>query len=195
MSEKARTYAYIALTTVIGAFLWHKYQHGAKKDRLIVGGVGVSKVPCMELLNGLFGKAVDSSKACDCLLSGCYESVKHDKVALAAFYDSGLNSLSGPYRDTFGQLFQDCTRQYILDSTAKITLSGSYLESFKRSLARRIRNWPSVKGNDPDSVASCVAKELNHRLTILEYTGLKAWDEKIVQAAMDRCIIRAPWHQ
>jgi hypothetical protein len=67
-----------------------------KKKEIIVAGHHVDKGPCMYAMNELFGRGIDSSKVCDCLIPGFYQLIKNDSSKIKKFEEMGFLSWREP---------------------------------------------------------------------------------------------------
>jgi hypothetical protein len=112
------------------------------------------------VVSDLFGKGVDSNKACDCLLPGYYELVKDDAEELTKFDYSGIHMLPGARNEQVNALFAECIGNHIVDSVYKMHLTEPYANRFRQQLADRIRTDTLYKGLDADSVAQCLVEHV-----------------------------------
>jgi hypothetical protein len=144
MLTNREKFNYFLLCAFIGLWLCKRLQ--PKKDELILGGVAISRTPCVSVVNDLFGKGVDSSKACDCLLPGYYELVKNDPVELAKFNQTGIHLLSGASNDRLNHLFSTCIGGHIIDST--------YTMQSDRHLPGTLPKSVSYENSHPTQIAT-----------------------------------------
>jgi hypothetical protein len=175
---------------LVGAWLCNKIHPTPKHDEIILGGMPISRTPCLSVVNELFGKGVDSNKACDCLLPAYYQLVKDDPEELTKFDYTGIHMLPGTRNDQVNQLFTECIGNHIVDSTYIMHLPEAYASRFRQQLADRLRSDPTYKSYNPDSLASCVISRLNDRFTVSDYIGLSQWTTAKAKALLQPCLTR-----
>ncbi len=171
-----------------GAWLCNKIHPTPKRDEIILGGMPISRTPCLSFVDELFGKGVDSNKACDCLLPAYYRLVKDDPEELTKFDYTGIHMLPGHRNDQVNQILSECIGNNIVDSTYIIHLPEAYANRLRQQLADRLRSDTTYKSYNPDSLASCVVSRLNDRLTVPDYIGLSQWTVARAKALIQPCI-------
>ena len=92
---------YNAIILLIGAgilidFLKDKFYKNP--NEIVVVGHHVDKQPCFSGMNELFGKGLDSSKMCDCLLPKFYTLIKNDPAKVQKFEEIGFFKVEGSER-------------------------------------------------------------------------------------------------
>lgn len=195
MTSNSTKFWYAMALFLLVAWLCNKIHPAPKRDEVVLGGIPISREPCLSVVNDMFGKAVDSSKACDCLLPGYYELVKNDSEELSRFDNSGIHMLPGARNEQVNALFARCIGEHIIDSTYKMHLTVPYTTRFRQLLADRIRTDTLYNGLNEDSVAQCLVDRFNDHITVAEYLGLTTWTDSTVKALFLPCTIRQPIHQ
>jgi hypothetical protein len=92
------------------------------KNELIVAGHHVPRQPCIGAMNILFGKAVDSSRMCDCIIPRMYELIKNDSVKMQKYEEIGFLLPEGLKQDSATSIFSNCILEAIIDTTAKLDI-------------------------------------------------------------------------
>ncbi|MES1249105.1 MAG: hypothetical protein ABUL46_00400 [Chitinophaga rupis] len=195
MTSNTWKFYYVMALFLVVAWLCNKIHPASKRDEVVLGGSPISREPCLSVVGDLFGKAVDSNKACDCLLPGYYELVKNDTEELSKFNYSGIHMLPGARNEQVNALFARCIGKHIIDSAYKMHLTPPYATRFRQLLADRIRTDTLYQGLDADSVAQCLVDRFNDHITVAEYLGLTTWTDSTVKVVFTPCIIRRPIHQ
>lgn len=162
-----------------------------QKQEIIVNGHHVDKAPCMYAINELFGRGIDSSKMCDCLIPKFYELVKHDPSKSKKFKEMGFFQLEGEGNDSLSRLFANCASQNIADSTFRLDL-----EKFKEPLLKRLKDslavYTEFQSYNIDSLANCLLQNLNGKLTINEYFGNDFIQFEKISNIIMLCIVQNP---
>lgn len=180
---------------LVAAWLCNKIHPSPKRDEVVLGGTPISRKPCLSVVSDLFGKAVDSNKACDCLLPGYYELVKNDSEELSKFDYLGIHMLPGARNEQVNVLFARCIGEHIIDSTYKMHLTVPYAIRFRQLLADRIHTDTLYNGLNEDSVTQCLVDRFNDHITVAEYLELTTQTDSTIKALFTPCIIRRPTHQ
>ena len=175
---------------MVGAWLCNRIHPKEKTDEMVLGGISISKEPCLGAVNDLFGKGVDSSRACDCLLPAYYELVKNDPEELTKFKYIGIHTLPGVRNKQVNQLFAECISNHIIDSSHKMHFQDRNAKLFRQQLADRMRTDTAYKDLNPDSLAACLVNRLNDHITVVDYIGLSTWTDATVKALIIPCIVR-----
>src|SRR5205085_2345161 len=71
-----------------------------EKSEIIIAGHHVNKEPCLRAMNELFGRGIDSSRMCDCLIPKFYDLVKDDHSKVEKFQEIGFFKLEGALYDS-----------------------------------------------------------------------------------------------
>ena len=172
----------------VAAMICGKIHPLPQRDELTVGGRPVSRIGCLGAMNDLFGPSVDSSAACNCLLTGYYELVKSDSAELATFYEIGAHPLPGARNEQFQRLFVQCIRDHIVDTTYQLPPSHQMLEQVRQQLAERMRTLPGYSSGRADSVADCMVNRLDGRITVLQFIGISSLSDSAVEAWLRPCL-------
>lgn len=178
---KPRNILYPAIAGLLVFFLF-RFNHAApNKNVIMVDGVAISRTPCLSEINALFEGRVDSNKACDCLLPAYYELFKNNPAELKRFNQGDMTGLSPTTKNSLHLIFTHCIAPCVLDTTFKMHLSGSSLESFKVQLAGKLRSKSKFNGIDADSLAASITDRLNGNISILQYIGAAELDDSTMQ--------------
>jgi hypothetical protein len=158
------------LLAFMGMWLCKQLQPKGKVDEVVVDGIHIPKEPCISAVNGLFGKGVDSSKVCDCLIPQFYDLIKHDTLLTEKFkqYQS-IFKLEGQLSDSTALLFASCARVNILDTNYKLHFTREAEVVFIEKLKKGFRLQPGFSTINTDSLSSCIVKKLNGNVTIKEF--------------------------
>ena len=104
-----------------------------KKQEIIVDGHRVDKGLCMYAMNQLYGRGLDSSKICDCMIPKFYELIKHDPSKVKKFEEVVMFTLEGPLNDSFIVLFGNCAAQSMADTTFIVDLEKIQRTIYKKA--------------------------------------------------------------
>ena len=189
MSSNNTKFLYGLVIFLAVAWLCNKINPVEKRNEVMLGGTAISRTPCLGVVNDLFGKAVDSNKACDCLLPAYYELVKNDPEELTKFDYIGIHPLPGTRNEQVNQLFTECIGNHIVDSTYTIHFTERFTSRFRELLVERLRTDTVYIHYDPDSLAQCLVSRLNDHLTVSDYIGLSAWEKDKVKALLAPCLV------
>jgi hypothetical protein len=110
-------------------------------NEIVVAGHHVDKQPCISGMNQLFGKGVDSSKMCDCLLPKFYQLIKNDPAKVQKFEAMGFFKVEGSARDSATKIFRECVLENILDTSYKMDIQ-QFKEPFLQKLQDSIKIIP-----------------------------------------------------
>ena len=139
-----------------------------KPNEIVVAGHRVDKQPCISGMNELFGKGVDSSKMCDCLLPKFCQLIKNDPAKVQKFEEIGFFKVEGSARDSATQIFRECVLDNIVDTSYKLDIN-QFKESFLQKLQDSIKLIPGWEQINADSLGSCLLETLDGKVTIKEY--------------------------
>lgn len=141
-----------------------------RKDEMEIDGITVSRKPCYYAIRELYGRAIDSVKACDCMLPGFYNAIKEDTALVQLFKEYRTTFVvEGPLRATAQNAINNCIRSNIIDTTIKINLPPESQLKFKIKLAEQLKTWPDATKIDLEMASNCVADRLINDLTVAEY--------------------------
>ena len=188
MFKDFRQFSIVMAFFLIGGMICGKLHPKDKRDEITIGGMPVSRTPCLNVVNELFGRGVDSNKACDCLLPGYYELVKDDPEELTKFDHVGIHVLPGAKNELVNQLIAECIGDHIVDSTYRMHLTGELAMAFRKQLAGRIRADSHYNQYNPDTLALCLVDSLNDHLTIKDYIGLSTWSDAAAKKLISPCL-------
>ena len=160
-----------------------------KKEEIIVEGHHVDKGPCMYAMNELFGRGVDSSKVCDCLIPKFYQLIKDDSSKMKKFEEMGFFKLQGASNDSATLLLGRCVSQNITDTSAKLDLE-KFREPFFKKLKDTLPFYPEFQGYDSDSLANCFFESLAGKVTIKEYFSEDYIKVDKIRAAIKNCLTK-----
>ena len=138
-------------------------------EEIIVDGIHTPKKPCVNLINEMYGSAVDSNKMCDCLIPTFYDFVKRNPSQLEKFKQIGLYVLSPDSNAKFIPLFENCLRRNLLDSNHILQFNGIYLQGLKEKLRQALDSVGTLKNYSATLVADCIADKLNGHITVAQY--------------------------
>lgn len=159
-----------------------------KADEIIVDGHHISKGPCIYAMNELFGKGIDSVKMCNCLIPEFYEMIKQDSSKIKKFEELGFFPLEGAANDSLINLFADCARKNILDSTYKVHTGQFAQNAIISKYKNKFELIPEFKGLASDSLFKCVMNELDEKLTIKEFFAKDSTGQKKIEDAILKCL-------
>jgi hypothetical protein len=140
-----------------------------RNDEIVVDGHHVSLIPCRSAMNYIFGKAIDSSKMCNCLVPKFYELIKDDPSKLKKFEELGFFTLEGKANDSLALLFKECAINNIADSNYKIKLNQFYKAALTKKFRDQFEAEAALNGLDYERYLKCVFDSLDGKMTIKEF--------------------------
>jgi hypothetical protein len=158
-----------------------------KKQEIIVAGHHVDKGPCMYAMNELYGRGIDSSKLCDCLIPRFYELIKNDPSKTKKFEEMGLFQLDGPLNNGVIVFFGECASKNIADSSFKLNLE-KFKEPFLKKLKDSLSTYKQFRNYDFDSLAKCYFENLNGKVTIAEYFSEDYMKVDVIRNTIINCV-------
>jgi hypothetical protein len=160
-----------------------------KKNEIIVAGHHVDKDPCMYAMNELFGRGIDSSKVCDCLIPKFYKLIKDDSSKIKKFEEMGFFKLEGALNDSATLLLGRCVSQNITDTSFKLDIE-KFHEPFLKKLKDTLAFYPEFKAYNSDSLASCFFQSLAGRVTIKEYFSEDYLKVDKIKTTISNCLTK-----
>lgn len=159
------------------------------KNEIVVAGHHVDKQPWLFAMNELFGRSVDSSKLCNCLIPHFYELIKNDPSSMKKFEEMGFFKLEGALNDSAQSLLANCVRQNIIDTSFRIDMEkfkGPFLKRLKDSL----EHCPEFRTFNQDSLANCFFQSLKGNITIKEFFSEDYLKIQKLKVAMTNCLVK-----
>ena len=182
----------LLLFSFVGIWTCKQLQPKEKVDDVIIDNIHIPKQPCIGAVNGLFGKAVDSIRACDCLIPNFYTLIKHDSLLVQRFKEYGsLFELEGPLSDSFAGILAKCVKTNILDSSYKINLTSENEFAFKEKLRKGFNLHKGFENISTDDLSDCIAKKLNGNITLSEYFSDDYFEVPKIKAFILECIAQS----
>ncbi len=158
-------------------------------DEIVVDKIHIPRKPCINAINEMFGKGVDSSKVCDCLIPQFYNLIKKDSILVERFKQSdGVFKLEGSMQDSAILLFANCVRPNIIDTNFKFQLTPEYLLAFKDKLKKGFAFRKEFKNIDAETFSNCIVERLNGNITIGEYFSDDYFEVPKIKNIMTECI-------
>jgi hypothetical protein len=169
LSNSDKINLFLALS-FLAVFTCRQLQPKIVKDDIIVDNIHIDKKPCVSTLNELFGKGIDSSKICDCLIPSFYKLVKDSSSLVAKFKESyGFFELEQPLKDSFILTFGQCAKVNILDSNYILKLTPANAISFKEKFKKAFISQKNFENINVDILSGCIVEKLNGNITIGEF--------------------------
>jgi hypothetical protein len=160
----------LILLSFIGIWTCNYFKPKKKVDEIVVDNIHIPRATCINVVNELFGKGVDSSKICDCLIPEFYKLIKKDSELVERFKQSvGFFTLEGSLQDSAILLFANCVRPNIIDTNFKFQLTPEYSLLFKDKLKKGLALRSEFKNIDAETFSNCIVERLNGNITIGEY--------------------------
>jgi hypothetical protein len=138
-------------------------------NEIIVDGHHVSLIPCQSAVNDIFGKSIDSTKMCSCLIPKFYQLIKDDSFKLKKFEETGFFTLEGKANDSLAVLFKECASNNIADSNYKLKLTPFYKAALTKRFRDQFETDAVLHGIDYESYLKCVFDSLDGKITIKEF--------------------------
>jgi hypothetical protein len=174
-----------------GAWFWKQSSLKNPQDEFILDGIHTPKKPCINVLNEMFGKGIDSVKVCDCLIPEFYHFIKNDSDKVIKFREVGLFALDDSSNERFIPLFENCLRSSLLDSNYVLSLSGEYLAGYKNKIRQSLASKKEFKNYDADILANCIMDRMNNHITMGEYLAYDYLEVEKLKQAMLQCMEEA----
>jgi hypothetical protein len=169
MTNSTKFSLFIALS-FLGIWTCKHLQPKRPVDEIIVANIHIDRQPCISAMGELFGKGVDSSKLCNCLIPQFYELIKKDSTLVEQFKLSpGFFTLKGSMQDSLSSLLASCVKQNILDTNAIFILTPEFQSALKNKLKKKIEEKNLDGRIDPDKFSNCFIEKLNGDITIRDY--------------------------
>jgi hypothetical protein len=188
MSNNTKFNLLIALS-FIGFWTCNYFKPKKVVDEIIVDKIHIPRKPCINVVNEMFGKGVDSSKVCDCLIPAFYNFIKKDATLVERFKQSdGFFKLEGSMQDSAILLFANCVRPNIIDTNFKFQLTPEYSLAFKDKLKKGFALRNEFKNIDAETFSNCIVEKLNGNITIGEYFSDDYFEVPKIKNIMTDCI-------
>lgn len=175
MTQTQRVVVYF-FAIVIGLWAIRKELFRGESEYRI-SGIKVNKNLYINVVNEIYGAAVDSVKTCECLLPKFYDVIKDDRYQVEQLRQTEVFQLDTAYYGKFQDVFVDCVLRNIVDTNAKMKLSGPYQVVVEREMNAGFDKLQLPTIVDRKSLISCIVQKLDNKLTIKEY--LEGKDEII----------------
>jgi len=188
MSTGTKFNLLIALS-FIGIWTCNYFKPKKVVDEIVVDKIHIPRKPCINVINEMFGKGVDSSKVCDCLIPQFYNLIKKDSTLVERFKQSdGFFKLEGSMQDSAISLFANCVRSKIIDTNFKFQLTPEYSLAFKDKLKKGFALRIEFKNIDAETFSNCIVEKLNGNITIGEYFSDDYFEVPKIKKIMTECI-------
>lgn len=195
MSNGTKFNLLIALS-FIGIWTCNYFKPKKVVDEIVVDNIHIPRNPCINVMNELFGKGVDSSKVCDCLIPQFYSLIKTDSTLRERFKQSdGFFKLEGSLQDSAILLFANCVRPNIIDTNYKFQLTPEYSLAFKEKLKKGFALRKEFENIDAETFSNCIVDRLNGNITIGEYFSDDYFEVPKIKKIMTECIGQSPRHK
>jgi hypothetical protein len=179
-------YTVIGLLFLFG-FVWTaKNLERCKKDKRIEKS---TKEACMSATNELFGKTIDSLKACDCVIPAFYNFLQSNPKDVEKYNNSGLSELDQSKKDKFASLYQVCLLENIVDTNAKLAFTPQVQEQFRLKLRDTIAlQFGQLSETRINNICDCLVKTLNNKITVKQYLTVTFSETDTLYDALKSCI-------
>ena len=179
----------LAALSFIGIWTCNYFKPKKVVDELVINNIHIPRKPCINTLNELLGKGVDSSKVCDCLIPKFYQLIEKDSVLVEEFKQSGgFFKLKGAMQDSLILLFASCVRPNIIDTNFKFRLTPENSLALKDKLKKACQLRTELKNFDAESLSSCFIEKLNGNITIGEYFSEDYFEVPKIKKIAAECI-------
>jgi len=186
---------FIALS-FIGLWTCNYFKPKEKKQELVIDNIHINKNPCIGVIKDLFGKGVDSTKICDCLIPKFYALIKSDTNLVERFKESyGIFKLDGSLQDSAISLMASCVRTNIVDTNSKFHLTPEYSSVFKRVLKKGIETRKEFANIEAENFSSCIIDRLSGNITIKEYVSNDYFEVPKIKKIMTDCLTQSSKHK
>ncbi len=187
LSNNEKFNFFIALSFV-GIWTCNYFKPKEVVDEIVVDNIHIPKKPCINVINEMFGKGVDSSKACDCLVPEFYDIIKGDTALVEKFKQSGgIFTLDGSMQDSAILLFENCVKPNIIDTNFKFHLTPEFSLAFKDKLKTGIALRKEFNNIDAEIFSNCIVERLNGNITIGEYFSEDYFEVPKLKNIMTEC--------
>ena len=157
-------------------------------DEIVVDNIHIPRKPCINIVNEMFGKGIDSLKVCDCLITTFYNFIKNDSILVERFKQSdGFFKLEDTMQDSAILIFANCVRPNIIDTNFKFQLTPEYSLAFKDKLKNGFALRSEFKNIDPETFSNCIVEKLNGNITIGEYFSDDYYEVPKIKSIMNDC--------
>jgi hypothetical protein len=195
MSNGTKFNLLIALS-FIGIWTCNYFMPKKTVDEIVIDNIHIPRKPCINIVNELFGKGVDSLKVCDCLIPKFYKLIEKDSTLVERFKQSdGIFKLEGSMQDSATLLFANCVRPNIIDTNFKFHLTPEYSLAFKEKLKKgfELRNEfkNEFKNIDAEAFSNCIVEKLNGNITVGEYFSDDYFEVPKIKKIMTECITQS----
>jgi hypothetical protein len=188
MSNSTKFNLLIALSFV-GIWTCNYFKPKTVVDEIVINNIHIPRKPCINTINELFGKGVDSSKVCDCFIPQFYGLIQKDSALVERFKKSdGFFKLEGSMQDSSTLLFANCVKLNIIDTNFKFHLSPKNLLAFKDKLKKGFVFKSDFKNIDAETLSNCIVEKLNGNITIGEYFSDDYFEVPKIKKIMTECI-------
>ena len=154
----------------MGLWTCNYFNPKEKREEIVIDNAHIDKKPCITIINQLFGKGVDSTKLCECLIPEYYQLIKSDSTLVEKFKRSTeFAKLEGPRQASLVQIFASCVKANIIDSNFKLNLIADYKLAFKDKLKTECQQRKEFNKIDPERLSNCVVDKFAENVTIGEY--------------------------
>ena len=187
MNNGAKFNLFIALL-FIGVWTCNYFKPKKPVDEIVINNIHIPRKPCINIINELLGKGVDSLKVCDCLIPKFYELIKHDSALVEKFKQSdGFFKLDGSMQDSAILLLANCVRPNIIDTNFKFHLTPENSLAFKEKLKKGFALRDEFKNIDAETFSNCIVERLNGNITIGEYFSDDYLEVPKIKKIMTEC--------
>ncbi|MBN8860530.1 MAG: hypothetical protein J0H29_19215 [Sphingobacteriales bacterium] len=168
MSNASKFNYFIALS-FIALWICNYLKPKTPVDEIVINDIHIPRKPCISAINEIFGRGVDSSKICDCLIPKFYDLIKEDTVLIKRFKSEYFFVLNGGLQDSAMVMYADCIKTNMVDSSATFYLTPQYSGMLKEKLKKAVSSRIEFNHVDAEKVSSCIVDRLNGQITIGEY--------------------------
>ncbi len=159
-----------------------------KPDNINIDGIIIDKKPCFSAVNSLFGRAVDSIKACECILPAFYNAIKTDSLLVQKFKEyRSTFVVDGELSEVSGNAIIDCVRANIVDSMVKFNMTAEYKLRFKQKLNEGFKARPELENLDIEKASDCIIEKLAGNITVAEYFSSDYYEVPRLKALFVEC--------
>ena len=148
-----------------------------------------TKEACIYATNELFGKTIDSIKACDCVVPAFYNFIQANPKDVEKYNSSGIKELDKFKKDKFSTLYQGCLLENIIDTNAKLSFTPKVQEQLKIRLKDTLTlQFGPLPENRINRICDCLVKQLNNKITVKQYLITTFSKTDTLYKALRKCI-------
>jgi hypothetical protein len=182
-------YNLLIVLSFIGIWTCNYFKPKKVIDELVIDNIHIPRQPCINALNELLGKGVDSSKVCDCLIPKFYKLIEKDSVLVEQFKQSvGFFKLEDSMQDSAILLFANCVRPNIIDTNFKFRLTPGNSLVLKDKLKKACQLRNELKNVDAETLSNCLVEKLYEDITIGEYFSEDYFEVPKIKKIVVECI-------